>query len=171
MSNGPVAFSLEDLRRDIRYACLEGPGDPRAAEILDPYGFISQPAILRRLGIWIASLLHPDVNRLAAVGSSALGVALAGGLEINVPVVLVTDGRLLGEFSEGDRTAVVADITRTGETASACARTVETAGGENVQIFVIWDRSLGAVDVLRERELPLHVLMDEQSSTDSEVGI
>lgn len=157
-----TAFSLDDLRRDVRSACLQGPGDPTAADILDPYGFISQPPILRRLGLWIAAGLEPDVNRIVAVGVSALGLALAAGLEQNIAVAFVEDGRVLGEFSNGDVTAVVADITRTGQTAVAAAGTLAGAGGEVRQVFIVWDRTLGALASLAEMHVPVTVLMEER---------
>jgi orotate phosphoribosyltransferase len=165
-AGAPLAleFSLDDLRRDVRYACLEGPGSPKAHEVLDPYGFISQPPILRRVGLWVAAQLDPEVTRLAAVGASALGIALATGLQINVPVVFVEDRRVHGEFSVGDAVAVVADITRTGRSARDTVEAVMAEGGRPRQIFVVWDRSLGALELLGEVRLPLRVLMEERSS-------
>jgi orotate phosphoribosyltransferase len=157
-----LEFSLDDLRRDVRGACLQGPGDPQASEILDPYGFISQPPILRRLGVWIAAQLAPEVNRLVAVGSSALGLALAAGLEQNVPVAFVADGEVFGEFSSGDAAAVVADITRTGHSARATVEVLSAAGSGVEHVFVVWDRSMGALDLLAQVHVPVSVLMEER---------
>lgn len=157
-----LGFSLDDLRRDVRGACLQGPGDPRASEILDPYGFISQPPILRRLGGWITAQLAPEVNRLVAVGSSALGLALAAGLEQNVPVAFVADGEIFGEFSSGDTAAVVADIARTGQSTRATVEVLAAAGSGVEQIFVVWDRSMGALDLLDPLQVPITVLMEER---------
>lgn len=159
---GHTGFSLDELRRDVRGACLQGPGDPQASEILDPYGFISQPPILRRLGEWIAAQLGPEVNRLVAVGSSALGLALAAGLEQNVPVAFVADGEVFGESSSGDVVAVVADITRTGGSTQATVEVLSSAGSAVEDIFVVWDRSMGALDLLGPLHIPVTVLMEER---------
>lgn len=157
-----LGFSLDDLRRDVRGACLQGPGDPQASEILDPYGFISQPPILRRLGEWIAAQLDPEVNRLVAVGSSALGLALAAGLEQNVPVAFVADGEVFGESSSGDSAAVVADIARTGQSTRATAEVLAAAGSGVEQVFIVWDRSMGALELLDPLHVPVTVLMEER---------
>lgn len=154
-------FSLDDLTRDVRYACLVGPATPND-RILDPYGFISQPAIVRRLGAWIASLLVEDAVRLVGVGASALPIALAVGLELNMPVALVEDGELHGEVSPGDGVAVVADITRTGDSAIRTRDAVASAGAETIQVFVVWDRGKGAVDRILDFDSRLHVLIEDQ---------
>ena len=163
MTTPALEFSFEDLCREVRYACLQGPGDPKESEILDPYEFISQPPILRRLGMWLGVQLEPEVNRLVAVGVSALGLALAAGLEVNVPVAFVESDRILGEFSAGDVVAVVADLTRTGASTRATVEAVRSAGARVAQILVVWDRSLGALDALSELEVPVTVLMEERA--------
>ena len=159
-----LGFSLEDLRRDVRSACLEGPGDPKSSEILDPYGFISQPPILRRLGMWIATQLGPDSNRLVAVGASALGLALAAGLEQNVPVAFVQGDEVYGESSSGDVATVIADIARTGRSARAAIDVLTRAGSTVDAVLIVWDRSLGALDLLDELRIPVRVLMEERLS-------
>jgi len=153
-------FSLDDLSRDVRYACLLGPARPRT-ELLDPYGFISQPAIVRRLGAWITSLLDPEAVRLVGVGASALPIALAVGLELSVPVAFVDGKELRGEVSPGDRVAVVADITRTGQSALTTTEAISGAGGTTIQVFVVWDRAQGALEGLRTLEVPLHILIED----------
>lgn len=163
MTTPALEFSLEDLRREVRYACLQGPGDPKESEILDPYEFISQPPILRRLGMWIGAQLEPEVSRLMAVGVSALGLTLAAGLEVNVPVAFVESGRVLGEFSSGDVVAVVADLTKTGASTRATVEAVRSAGAKVDQLLVVWDRSLGALDALSELDIPMTVLMEEHA--------
>ena len=162
MSARPVPFSLDDLRRDVRYACLRGPAPPDR-ELLDPYGFIAQPAIVRRLGRWIGERLAADAGRLVGVGASALPIALAVGLELGVPVAFVEAGTIRGELSPGDRTAIVADITRTGDSTMATLDAITAAGAEVLQLFVVWDRAEGALPRLRDLDLDNHILIQERA--------
>lgn len=161
MTYPTVDFSLEDLSRDVRYACLLGPATPNH-ELIDPYGFISQPAIVRRLGVWIASALLSETVRLVGVGASALPIALAVGLELNLPVAFVEEGEVRGEVSPGDRVAIVADITRTGHSAMETKNAIERAGAQPTQVFVVWDRAQGALLRLRELDSPVHVLIEDR---------
>ena len=154
-------FSLEDLARDVRYACLLGPATSNK-EVLDPYGFISQPAIIRRLGAWISDLLQVETTRLVGVGASALPIALAAGLELNMPVAFVEEGEFRGELAPGDRTAVIADITRTGITAIGAINAIEGGGAEVAEVFVVWDRGHGGVEDLRDLDGPVHVLIEDR---------
>ncbi|MEX0698303.1 MAG: hypothetical protein WD354_01095 [Acidimicrobiia bacterium] len=155
-------FSLDDLIRDVRYACLLGPATPNH-EVLDPYGFISQPAIVRRLGAWIASLLRDEAVRLIGVGASALPVALAVGLDLNMPVALFEKAHLHGEVSPGNGVAIVADITRTGDSAIKTIDAIKDAGAETIQIFVVWDRAQGALDRLHAFDTSVHVLIEDRA--------
>lgn len=154
-------FSFDDLIRDVQYACLLGPATPNH-ELLDPYGFISQPAIVRRLGAWMGSLLRDEAVRLVGVGASALPIALAVGLDLNMPVAFFEKGDLRGEVSPGDGVAIVADITRTGDSAIKTRDAIEDAGAETIQIFVVWDRAQGALDRLGALDTRLHVLIEDR---------
>ncbi len=155
-------FSLDDLRRDVCNACLKGPA-PRQFEMLDPYGFIAQPAIVRRLGLWISARLDARSDRLVGVGASALPIALAVGLELSVPVAFVASGSVHGALPPGDRVAVVADIVRTGDSTIATVDATVAAGAEATQLFVVWDRAQGAADRFRRLDIPLHLLIEDRS--------
>ncbi len=156
-----LEFSLEDLARDVRYACLLGPATSNQA-LLDPYGFISQPAIVRRLGAWISVLLQEDTTRLVGVGASALPIALAVGLELNMPVAFVEQGEFRGELAPDEHAAVIADITRTGTTAIETIVAIKDCGAVVAEVFIVWDRGQGAIDSLRDLNGPVHVLIGDR---------
>lgn len=133
-------FSVADLRRDVMYSCLLQPGGVDPSDRLDPLGFVLRPAILRRLALWNAEQLDPRTTRLVAVGWSALGIALALALEVNLPVTLAQERHLIGDADHGDRAVLVADITRTWQSAEQAANDLGTAGAEVIQALVVWDR-------------------------------
>lgn len=133
-------FSVEDLRRDVMYSCLLQPGGVDSSDRLDPLGFVLRPAILRRLALWNAEQLDPGATRLVAIGWSALGIALALALEVNLPVTLAHEHQLLGDADHADRAVLIADITRTWRSAERATNDLGAAGADVIQALVVWDR-------------------------------
>src|SRR5436305_4884361 len=90
----PEAIALEELRADImRVAYVTGEFElsrgMRRSYYFDKYAFQTRPAILRRLGTFLAELVPRDADRLAAAALGAVALGTAVSLELGLPLVIV----------------------------------------------------------------------------------
>jgi orotate phosphoribosyltransferase len=153
---------LEALARELVSASyLKGDfvlrSGKRSNVYFDKYLFETRPAILRQLGAYLAELLPPETEIIAA---PELGAILLGGavsLETGKPLVLVrkeakeygTSKALEGRLEAGQKVTVVEDVLTTGGEAIKAAEKVRAAGGEVLMLVAVLDREEGAADNLR----------------------
>ena len=172
MSLPALTPELDELARDmVAAAWLEGDfvlrSGRRSRYYFDKYLFETQPAILRRVGRQLASLVPSSTQRLAA---PELGAILLGGavsLELDLPLVLVrkeakaygTSRALEGILEPGERVTVIEDVLTTGGAALAAAEKVRAAGGEIVGLVGVLDREEGAAENLARAGIPFHPLL------------
>ena len=153
---------LEALARELVSASyLKGDfvlrSGKRSNVYFDKYLFETRPAILRQLGTYLAELLPPETEVIAA---PELGAILLGGavsLETGKPLVLVrkeakeygTSKALEGRLEAGQKVTVVEDVLTTGGEAIKAAQKVREAGGEVLMLIAVLDREEGAEENLR----------------------
>jgi orotate phosphoribosyltransferase len=128
----------------------------RSRYYFDKYLFETQPAILGRLGRFLAELVPAGTQRLAApeLGAVLLGGALS--LETGLPLVIVrkqakdygTTRLLEGRLEAGERVTLVEDVLTTGGEALRAAEKVREAGGEVLCLVAVLDREEGAASAL-----------------------
>src|ERR671912_675087 len=90
----PRSEALAELRADIvRAAYVEGDfvlaDGLRTNYYFDKYLFETRPAILRRLGRFLADLVPREAERLAAPALGAVALGTAVSLELGLPLVIV----------------------------------------------------------------------------------
>ena len=118
-------------------------------------------AILRRLGRFLAELVPPDTDRVAA---PELGAVLLGGavsMELGLPLVIVKKepkqyggARIVeGELHPGERVALIEDVTITGSQAIRAARVLADAGAIVNGVVVVLDREEGGAQRISEAGL------------------
>jgi len=157
---------LQELSADlVRAAYMRGDfllsAGSRSSYYFDKYLFETRPSILRRLGRFLAELVPPDTDRVAA---PELGAVLLGGavsMELGLPLVIVKKepkqyggARMLeGELHPGERVVLVEDVTITGSQAIRVARLLADAGAVVNGVVVVLDREEGAAERLSEAGL------------------
>ena len=152
----PRAEALAELREDIvRAAYVEGDfvltGGLRRDYYFDKYLFETRPAILRRLGRFLADLVPRDTDRLAApaLGTVALGTAVS--LELGLPLVIVradsvpaSSRAIEGEVYADEEITLIEDVVVTGSRALRAASRVSDVGARVGHIAAVLDRREGA---------------------------
>jgi orotate phosphoribosyltransferase len=166
---------LRELAADLVHAAyLRGDfllsAGQRSNYYFDKYLFETRPAILRRLGRFLAELVPPETDRIAA---PELGAVLLGGavsMELGLPLVIVkkeakqygTARAIEGELHAGERVAVVEDVVTTGTQAIRAARRLADAGAVVTGVVVVLDREEGGEDRMTEAGLRYFPLFRRQ---------
>ncbi|MDP8923472.1 MAG: orotate phosphoribosyltransferase [Chloroflexota bacterium] len=148
---------LAQLGRDVVAAAyLTGRFVLRSGAIsnyyFDKYRLTTRPALLRRVGVALAALVSPGVDRIAGPELGAVPLATAVSLETGIPSVFVrktakgygTDRGFEGEIAAGERVLVVEDVLTTGSEAIRAATALRDFGAEVVEILGVIDREEGA---------------------------
>jgi orotate phosphoribosyltransferase len=128
----------------------------------DKFLFETEPALLKRLGKHLASLVPGDTQRLAA---PELGAVLLGGavsMETGLPLVLVrkepkgygTSKQIEGRFEARDRVTVIEDVVTTGGDSLRSAQVLRDAGVEVIHLVVVLDRGEGGEENIRQAGIP-----------------
>lgn len=170
---------LRELAADlVRAAYLRGDfllsAGQRSNYYFDKYLFETRPAILRRLGRFLAELVPADTDRVAAPELGAVVLGGAVSMELGLPLVIVkkeakqygTARTIEGELHAGERVVVIEDIVTTGTQAIRAARRLAEAGAVVNGVVVVLDREEGGEDhmteaglryqpLFRRRDLPL----------------
>ncbi|HXC78034.1 MAG TPA: orotate phosphoribosyltransferase [Candidatus Acidoferrum sp.] len=161
------ASELRDLGRELVTASyLKGDfvlrSGKRSNRYFDKFLFETDPALLRRLGKHLASLIPRETQRLAA---PELGAVLLGGavsMESGLPLVLVrkepkgygTSKQIEGRFEPGDRITVIEDVVTTGGDSLRSAQVLRDAGVEVIHLVVVLDRGEGGEENIRNAGIP-----------------
>src|SRR5215212_276754 len=153
----PRSEALAELRADIvRAAYVEGDfvlaDGLRTNYYFDKYLFETRPAILRRLGRFLADLVPREAERLAA---PALGAAVS--LELGLPLVVVRPDReagstrmIEGELYTDEEVTLIEDVVVTGSRALQAISRVGEAGARVRQVVSVLDRREGATERFSE---------------------
>jgi len=134
----------------------------RSNRYFDKFLFETEPALLKRLGKHLATLVPADTQRLAA---PELGAVLLGGavsMETGLPLVLVrkepkgygTSKQIEGRFDRGDRVTVVEDVVTTGGDSLRSAQVLRDAGVDVIHLVVVLDRGEGGEENIRQAGIP-----------------
>jgi orotate phosphoribosyltransferase len=154
----PRAEALAELREDIvRAAYVEGEfvltGGLRRSYYFDKYLFETRPAILRRLGRFLANLVPRDTDRLAAPALGAVALGTAVSLELGLPLVIVRPDSELGssraiegELFTQEEVTLIEDVVVTGNRALRAASRVSDVGARVGHIVAVLDRREGATE-------------------------
>src|SRR5215211_1304214 len=153
----PRSEALAELRADIvRAAYVEGDfvlaDGLRTNYYFDKYLFETRPAILRRLGRFLADLVPREAERLAA---AALGTAVS--LELGLPLVIVRPDReagstrmIEGELYTDEEVTLIEDVVVTGSRALQAISRVGEAGARVRQVVSVLGRREGATERFSE---------------------
>jgi orotate phosphoribosyltransferase len=157
------ASELRDLGRElVKASYLKGDfvlrSGKRSNRYFDKFLFETEPALLRRLGKQLATLVPKATQRLAA---PELGAVLLGGavsMEAGLPLVLVrkepkgygTSKQIEGRFEPGDRVTVIEDVVTTGGDSLRSAQVLRDAGVEVIHLVVVLDRGEGGEENIRK---------------------
>jgi orotate phosphoribosyltransferase len=134
----------------------------RSNRYFDKFLFETEPALLKRLGKHLATLVPADTQRLAA---PELGAVLLGGavsMETGLPLVLVrkepkgygTSKQIEGRFEAGDRVTVIEDVVTTGGDSLRSAQVLRDAGVDVIHLVVVLDRGEGGDENIRQAGIP-----------------
>jgi orotate phosphoribosyltransferase len=134
----------------------------RSNRYFDKFLFETDPALLRRIGKQLATLVPKETQRLAA---PELGAVLLGGavsLETGLPLVLVrkepkaygTSKQIEGILAPHDRVTLIEDVVTTGGDSLRSAQVLRDAGAEVISLVVVLDRGEGGEDNIRAAGIP-----------------
>ncbi|MDQ6721386.1 MAG: orotate phosphoribosyltransferase [Candidatus Dormibacteraeota bacterium] len=161
------ASEMRELGREIvKASYLKGDfvlrSGKRSNRYFDKFLFETDPALLRRLGKYLADLVPKETQRLAA---PELGAVLLGGavsMETGHPLVLVrkepkgygTSKQIEGRFGRGDRVTVIEDVVTTGGNSLRSAQVLRDAGVDVIHLVVVLDRGEGGEENIRSAGIP-----------------
>ena len=157
----------EALARDlVRASYLKGDfvlrSGKRSDRYFDKFLFETDPALLKRLGEELASLVPTTTQRLAA---PELGAVLLGGavsMATGLPLLLVrkepksygTARQIEGRVAKGERITVIEDVVTTGGDSLRSVQVLRDAGLDVIHLVVVLDRGEGGEDNIREAGIP-----------------
>ena len=154
----PRSEALAELRADIvRAAYVEGDfvlaDGLRTNYYFDKYLFETRPAILRRLGRFLADLVPREAERLAAPALGAVALGTAVSLELGLPLVIVRPDReagstrmIEGELYTDEEVTLIEDVVVTGSRALQAMFRVGEAGGRVRKVGLVVERGEGGAE-------------------------
>lgn len=169
-----------ELRDDIHRAAYQ-PGDVELDSgvhqpyFIDKYLIVARPAILRRLSRFLAELIPPEVERVAAptLGAVALGTAVS--LETGLPLAIVRTHwdqsrgghPVEGGIRRGETVVMLEDVVVTGSRALQAVDRLRESGAQVDTVVCVLDCERGAGDLLSDHGLRLSPLFRYSSFTSS----
>ena len=149
--------ALDELRTDLLRAAYQ-PGEVHLDSGVDqPYYFdkyliVAKPAILRRLGRFLAARVPQGTDRIAAPTLGAVPLGTAVSLETGLPLAVVRSqaepGRrgqpVEGGLSRGETVCLVEDVVVTGTRAAAGVERLRSVGAEVTAVICVIDCERGA---------------------------
>jgi orotate phosphoribosyltransferase len=178
----------EALGRDlVAAAVLRGDfllrSGARSSYYIDKYLFTTQPELLRRIAVELASRLPAGVGRLASrlpegvqrlagpvLGAVPLVTALS--LETRLPMLIVrvekpkeygTAKQIEGTLMAGERVVLVEDVVTTAGAALAAVDVLRAAGAEVLGALVVVDREQGGAEAFAAAGVPYQALFTTSS--------
>ncbi len=144
----------------------------RSSYYIDKYLFTTQPDVLRRLAVELASRLPPGVQRLAGTVLGAVPLATAVSLETQLPMVIVrtdkpkeygTAKQIEGTLVAGERVVLVEDIVTTAGAALTAVEVLRAAGADVLGALVVVDREEGGAEAFAAAGVPYQALFTKSS--------
>jgi orotate phosphoribosyltransferase len=144
----------------------------RSSYYIDKYLFTTQPDLLRRLSVALASLLPEGVQRLAGPVLGAIPLVTALSLETRLPMLIVrvekpkeygTAKQIEGTLVAGERVALVEDVVTTAGAALAAVDVLRAAGAEVLGALVVVDREQGGAEAFAAAGVPYQALFTKSS--------
>jgi len=162
-----VIAERKDLARElVKASYLKGDfvlrSGRRSNRYFDKFLFETDPLLLKRLGVQLATLVPKETQRLAA---PELGAVLLGGavsMETGLPLLIVrkepkgygTAKQLEGRAEQGDRVTVIEDVVTTGGDSLRSAQVLREAGLDVIGLVVVLDRGEGGEENIRAAGIP-----------------
>lgn len=171
----PREEALRELCGDLLRTSYQ-PGEYRlpngvtSSGYFQKYRFVTRPGILQRLGRFLAELVPPTTDRLAAptLGAALIGAAVS--LETGLPFVVVRTGpdegrpgtdRIEGGLYGGERVTLIEDVVVTGTRAATAVAELRAAGAVVTTVVSVIDGLSGAKDRFADLEYrPLLTVRD-----------
>jgi orotate phosphoribosyltransferase len=167
-----MSTTYEALGRDlVAAAVLKGDfllrSGARSSYYIDKYLFTTQPELLRRIAVELASRLPAGVGRLAGTVLGAVPLATAVSLETGLPMVIVrtdkpkeygTSKQIEGTLAAGERVVLIEDILTTGGAALIALELLRTAGADVLAALAVIDREEGAAEAFAAAKVPYQAL-------------
>lgn len=162
LAEGRVRLSAEvaraELQKDLmRSAYIKGDfllaSGVRRDYYFDKYLFETRPAILRRLGRFLAEMVPRGTDRLAAPALGAVALGTAVSLELGLPMVIVRpqadiepdSPRVIeGGLYPNEHVTLIEDVVVTGSRASRALARLEAAGAQVGHLVAVLDCLEGA---------------------------
>lgn len=154
--------ALNELRADLlrtsyRAGRHELDDGTVAGGYFDKYRFGTNPALLRRLGRFLAEMVEPTTNRLAApaLGAALIGVAVS--LETGLPCAVVRTGDaeqqrgarpIEGGLNRGEVVTLVEDVVVSGARATRAIEQLRREGAVVTAVISVIDGMAGATNAL-----------------------
>ncbi|MDY6818341.1 MAG: orotate phosphoribosyltransferase [Halobacteriales archaeon] len=128
---------------------------------IDKYAFETDPEVLATISDAIVDRLQAGDTAVDVLAGPALGavpLVTAVSLRLGIPAAYirlgekrpVTQARIEGSITKGQRVAILEDVTMTGATITETAEIIEDAGGIVDRLIVVVDRNEGAADRVKE---------------------
>lgn len=170
------AQALAELRDDIHRAAYQ-PGDVKLDSgvsqpyFIDKYLIVARPAILRRLSRFLAAMVPPEVERVAAptLGAVALGTAVS--LEAGLPLAIVRTHwdqsrrghPVEGGIRRGETVVMIEDVVVTGSRALQAVERLRSSGAQVDTVVCVLDCERGAAELLSSKGIELSSLFHYSS--------
>lgn len=171
----PREDALRELCGDLLRTSYQ-PGEYRlpngvtSSGYFQKYRFITRPGILQRLGRFLAELVPPTTDRLAAPSLGAALIGAAVSLETGLPFAVVRTGpdegrpgiqRIEGGLYGGERVTLIEDVVVTGTRAASAVAELRAAGAVVTTVVSVIDGLSGAADRFADLEYrPLLTVRD-----------
>ena len=139
---------------------------------IDKYLFTTQPGLLRRLALALATLVPGGVDRLAGPALGAVPLLAALSLETNLPFVIVrpekpkdygTARQIEGQLVAGERVFLIEDVVTTGGASMASLDALSEAGVSVIGATCVVDREQGGAAAFAARGVPFRALFTKTS--------
>ncbi len=128
---------------------------------------ITDPQILDLIAELIKiNINSAEIDRIAGPALGAVPIATAVSLKTKKPLIIIrkekkgygTSKLIEGTIRDGDKVAIVEDVTTTGNSLLRAIRVIEENGGQVERVFVIVDREEGAEENLQREGFTLEPL-------------
>ena len=124
----------------------------KSSYLIDKYEFETRPALLSEIARFLADMIPAGTDRLAGVELGGVPLVVAVALRCDIPYVIVRkeakdhglDRPFEGEMKEGEKIALIEDVTTTGGAAVEAAENLLNAGARSVVVLAVVDRLEGA---------------------------
>lgn len=124
----------------------------------------TKPAVLKEIVEEMAKFVRKrKVDKIAGVALGAVPIAVALGLELGIPFLVVrkhkkghgTNIQIEGELKKGDKVIMVEDVVTTGGSVITGVEEIRKKGGICNTVLAVVDREEGALELLKGHKVEL----------------